>query len=146
MNFKNHLIAGTATSLIVGGGTFYLTRNIEQSIAFGLIALAGSQVSDIDTGSIPSRIFAWLGIAVSVFLLYLGYPTSSAVIGIIYMAFSSSGHRGLTHKWILPITCFIIAAISFKFPNMARYVWLAPFGVGICVHLIIDKIPPYKII
>lgn len=146
MNFKSHLLAGTATSLIVGGSTYYINRDIEIAVIFAIITIAGSLISDLDTGSIPSRIFAGLGIATSIYLLYIKHEKLAAIVGIVFMAFNLDHHRGITHKWILPIVCFILGALSFKFPNMARYVLLIPFGFGLSTHFIIDKIPPYKII
>lgn len=146
MNFKEHGLAGLATGLLVGAGTFYITKRADQSIVFALVTLAGSLAPDVDTGSIPSRIFAWIGIIASIFLMYKGLFKPAAIIGVVYMAFSSDKHRGFTHKWILPFGCFIVGALSLKFPQLARYLWLVPFGIGLACHYVVDKIPPYKVI
>lgn len=150
MNFKQHAAAGAATGFIVAGGSYYFLPDPRLGPVLGLIALAGALCPDIDTGSIPSRIFAWVGIAISLLLIYKGSPEPAAYIGIVYMAFSSDRHRGFTHKWILPIGCFVIGGISIyypeTFPILMNLFWLIPFGLGLVTHYIIDKIPPTKII
>ncbi len=150
MMFKEHAIAGLATGLVVAGGAYYFLPDPRLGPVFGLIAFAGSLAPDIDTGSIPSRIFAWAGIALSILLLHQNSPEPAAYIGIVYMAFSADKHRGFSHKWILPITCFLIAGVGIYYPDIfplfKRLFWLIPFGLGIITHFIIDKIPPTKII
>ena len=150
MNFKEHAAAGAATGLVVAGGSYYMLPDPRLGPVYGLIALAGSLSPDIDTGSIPSRIFAWVGIAISFLLIHENHPEAAAYIGIIYMAFSSDRHRGFTHKWILPIACFMIGGVGIYYPDVfpifTRLFWLIPFGLGLITHLIIDKIPPSKII
>ena len=144
-NFKGHLIAGTATGIITGGTAWYITKNPIAGLVFAGVTIAGSLAPDIDVGSIPSRIFAWIGIALSALMIYNGRPTIGAYIGIAYMAFSSDKHRGITHKWILPAACFIAGWYGYVTQN-SNYLMLVPFGVGLIVHLCLDKIPPYKII
>ena len=147
MNFRQHLLAGTATSLIVGGISMYMTRDIRVAGIFVIVTIAGSLISDVDTGSIPSRIFAWIGIIASILLIQRGYPKPAAIIGIVYMAFSSDHHRGFTHKWILPYICFAAGIFAYFYQAQYGYLGLCiPFGLGLATHFIIDKIPPYKII
>ncbi len=137
--FKEHLIAGTAAGLATGTGALYMYGDPKLAGFLCAVTVAGSLVSDVDTGSVPSRIFAWIGIAVSILLLYQGNPVPAAYIGIIYMLFSSDKHRGFTHKWILPIGCFIALLIT-------KQMWLGAFAIGLGTHYAVDKIPPYKII
>lgn len=139
MNFKEHLIFGSISGAVVLATSFYMSNNIEESLVFCAVTVAGSLVPDIDTGSVPSRIFAWIGIAVSCMFLYHGNSKPAAIIGIIYMLFSSDKHRGFTHKWILPIAC-LAWAYFFK------QTWPVAFGIGLATHYVCDKIPPYKII
>jgi len=146
MNFKNHLLAGTATGIITGATAWYITKNPSIGLVFAGVTVIGSLISDLDTGSIPSRIFAWIGIAASCFMLYTGKPKIAAVIGIIFMFFNLDHHRGFTHKWILPIVCFIAGGMALRYPQFRMYVALIPLGIGIATHLAADKIPPYKII
>lgn len=146
MNFREHSIAGTITGLIVGGTAYYITKNPEIGTAFAVITLAGSLLSDVDCGSIPSRIFAWVGIVLSVFLMYKGHNRYAGIVGLFYMSLSAGKHRGFTHKWIVPIMCLAIGVAGFYYPQFARYILFIPLGIGISVHLCLDKIPPYKII
>ena len=139
MNFKAHLIAGSIAGIAISAINYYFSKDLKSSIILGSITLAASLVPDIDTGSIPSRIFAWLGILVSCFLLYFKNPFPAAIIGIVYMAFSSDKHRGFTHKWALPICCFIASYLT-------KQLWLSAFGLGLIVHYVMDNIPPYKLI
>lgn len=148
MNFKAHAIAGSISGIsmslfayhcsdLIGYHSLY--HNLEKSIFFGLITLGASLAPDIDTGSFSSRIFAWIGIISSCILIYLNFPLASAIIGIVYMAFSSDKHRGFTHKWALPISSFIVFIIANVF-------WLLSFSIGLITHYIVDRIPPYKIL
>jgi hypothetical protein len=139
LDFKNHAIAGLATGSAVAGTSYYFSKNIEISFMMGAVTLAGSLIPDLDTGSIPSRIFAWIGIVLSLYLMYINQSKFAAIIGVAYMAFSAPKHRGLTHKWVLPIACLIGAYIS-------KQVWPGAFAAGLVTHFALDKIPPWKII
>ncbi len=139
MNFRNHAIAGLITGSAATGATYYHSKNIQFSFAMGAVALAGSLAPDIDTGSVPSRIFAWVGILFSCYLIYIKQTRFAAYIGLIYMVLSSGKHRGLTHKWIIPIVCFIGSYLS-------KQAWPGALAMGWACHLSVDKIPPWKII
>jgi membrane-bound metal-dependent hydrolase YbcI (DUF457 family) len=139
LNFKNHAIGGLVSGTIVAGVTYYFSKNAQVSFSMGAVTLAGSLLSDCDTGSIPSRIFAWLGVIFSIYLIYIKQPIFSAIIGIIYMSLNLDHHRGFTHKWIVPTACFIGAYFS-------KQAWPIALGVGVATHLSLDKIPPWKII
>jgi len=138
MNFKEHAICGAIGGTIVGAVSYYFTKNHQTSIYLGSITLAGSLAPDIDNGSISSRIFAWIGIIVNILLIYLRMSYAAAIIGIIYMIFSSDKHRGITHKWILPFLCFIGSYLIKDF-------WLTALGLGFMIHYISDKIPPTEL-
>ena len=146
MNFKQHLLVGSATAAIVGGTTMYMSKDIRVAGLFAVVTLAGSLVSDLDTGSIPSRIFAWLGIIASIVLIREGMPTPAAIIGIVFMAFNVDHHRGITHKWILPYVCLAVGVFGYYNPQYRYLLLCIPFSIGIMTHFACDKIPPYKII
>ena len=146
MNFRQHLLAGTATSLIVGGITLYMSRDIRVAGIFAIVTLAGSLIPDADTGSIPSRIFAWLGVIASIVLIKTGRPLPAAIIGICFMILNLDHHRGFTHKWIVPYACLIVGMIPLFFQANQYLTLLVPFALGVATHLLADRIPPYKII
>ena len=138
-NFKTHALAGLAASTILGGATIALTSNIKLGIAFGVSTLVGSLISDIDTGSIPSRIFAWIGIAISGLMMYFGKNQQAAIVGLIYMGLSSDKHRGFTHSWVLVAILMVLGFLAGYGKISPEFVLLAPLSFGIAVHLIIDR-------
>jgi len=139
MMFKQHLLAGSATALIVGGTTMYMTKNPYIAVAFAITTIAGSLASDIDTGSIPSRIFAWIGIVIAAVFMWYGKDKHSAITGVVYMAFSSDKHRGFTHGWILPIVCLVCAYLAYIHKIPLAFVFLGPFAIGLLTHKLVDQ-------
>lgn len=138
MKFKNHLIAGTATGIITGGTAWYITKNPEIGLSFAGVTLAGSLASDIDTGSIASRLFAWAGIIMAAVLMWYGKDRHAAIVGVVYMAFSSDKHRGFTHGWSLPAVCFVCSYFAYVREIPLQFVLLFPFAVGLLTHKAVD--------
>ena len=137
--FKEHVLAGTVTGVIVGAVTGYYSGSVGFGISNAIFVLIGSQLPDIDTVSIPSRIFAWLTIVFSGVMMYLGEHKQAAISGILYAAFSCDKHRGWKHGWPLIICCFVAAFLSTKniLPNY--YFLLAPLALGLISHKFLDK-------
>ena len=137
--FKEHATAGAIVGTIVGLGTAYVTSNMGYGFTFGVAAFTGSIIPDSDTGSIPSRIFAWVTIILSSILMYFGEYKQASVVGIIYAALSCGKHRGWTHGWTFIIACFAAAYLTTKgiLPNY--YILLGPFAFGLITHKFLDK-------
>lgn len=138
-NFKGHLIAGSISSVALAAGSYYLTGDVLLSTSWGSCVFIGSLAPDIDTGSIPSRIFAISGIIISAFLLYIGMTREAALIGIVYMAFSSDKHRGFTHGWMLIIATMCLGILGAYGKIHIFYSLLAPFSFGLIVHKVMDR-------
>lgn len=139
MNFRAHALAGTATGLITGATAWYITKNPVAGLAFAGVTVIGSLASDIDTGSIPSRMFAWAGIIIAALLMWYGKDRHSAVTGIVYMAFSSDKHRGFTHGWALPVVCFVCSYLAYIHKIPLQFILLFPFAIGLLTHKAVDK-------
>ena len=137
--FKEHATVGLVSGAIVGFGVGYYSSDYILGALFGMAVFVGSLASDIDTGSIPSKWFARIGIVLAIALMYYGQHKHASIIGLAYMGFSSDKHRGFTHGWPLIIVCFVVGyfgAIS-KIP--AYFVLFAPFGAGLLIHKLLDK-------
>lgn len=137
MKFREHAIAGLITGSAVTGASYYFSKNIQVSFMMGVVTLAGSLCPDIDAASIPSRIFAWLGIIFSVYFIYINQAVYGACVGIVYMAFNVDHHRGITHKWSMVVVCLIGMYIY-------KQAWPGALAVGLCCHYILDKMNPLK--
>lgn len=139
MNFKQHAIIGAASSGIIAVGSFALTKNPAIALTFGVSLFVGSIIPDIDTGSIPSRIFAVATIILAGILMYFGLDKHAAIVGIINAALRIDKHRGYTHSWLLIIVCSAIGIVA-AFGKIPEYfVLLAPFAVGLIVHYLVDR-------
>lgn len=139
MNFREHAIAGLITGSAVTGASYYFSRNIPFSLLMGAVTVAGSIAPDVDTGSIPSRIFAWIGIALAAVFMYFGKNKNAAATGIIYMAFSSDRHRGATHSWVLIMVCAGLGYAGFRQWMPIYFILMSAFSVGLITHKIIDS-------
>ena len=138
--FKTHNKWGIASALLYGVGSYVYTGNLKLSAISMVAILFGSLAPDVDTGSIPSRIFAWMGIALAAFFIVADKDRWAAIVGIIYMSFSSLKHRGLTHSMLLIVAC-VVAGMAASFGKIhPNYFYLAPFGFGLFIHsFIVDK-------
>jgi len=137
MNHKAHMIAGASTGTVIS--LFLLNyESTENALAGGFAVFLGSEFPDLDTGSIPSRVAARVGFLAGIVLIYFGFPLYAAIIGCIYMAVKAQPHRGITHSYLLPIICFVLARLVF--PQYS--VMITCFGIGLIVHNIIDHRNP----
>lgn len=165
MNFTDHKNYGLAVSALLGIAYYvYFAANyfrftgeiaysyplmIESLFMFAL-TFAGSQVSDLDTNSIPSKIVSiflmiWWG-----FVLFLEYYSSLfnisasmewqpvAISTFAFLVCSSSKHRSFTHAlgW-----CPILLAYAY-FTGL--YV-IGGFAIGMATHFYCDKISPLRL-
>lgn len=153
MNFKGHFIGGLGVAVLTGGG---LTVNEYSLTVAGITAAAvftGSQFPDFDTGSIPARWFGRIGFffnfAVLLYSLKMGnglnqWMIAATVVGLISLFSQGSKHRGLTHKYYIPL---ILAGLFFypEFKGTLLPFICAGLSAGIFTHLFIDCIFPWKI-
>lgn len=151
MNFKGHLIGGLSSGLIVGGIGLWLQLPLESAVTLGGAVFIGSQFPDLDTGSIPTRWFGRIGFlfsfAILMYSLKAGFGNltlAGYTVGLISLFSQGSKHRGLTHKYYIPL---ILGGLFF-YPVFEGT--LMPFiclglSSGIFIHLFIDGIFPWKI-
>lgn len=152
MNYKNHLIFGTASSVatpvimnIIGFGL-----NTKETVIIMASCLAGSLFPDCDTQSIPSRIYATLGAVLSVLCYFAGMSGFVWLIWIPFILAKMSKHRGWTHsKWLpigLTLAPYLLSALSIIFElfqyygSLAfnyRYIFIA-FSIGLITHILLD--------
>ncbi len=149
MNFKEHSNAGIVVSVPVIGLSYYIFQDIRTSLTMGICCFAGSLIPDLDTGSTPSRITAiallvWSLAAYSVYKFGVQIPQRWVFnielcfwANLIYIAFKASKHRGISHKYILPVTFAFIAFYT-------GYLWFTAIAIGIIVHLFVDRIYPWN--
>lgn len=152
MNYKNHLIFGTVTSI----ATPIIMNQIGFNLNMGEIAvivpvvIAGSLFPDTDTASIPSRMYAILGLITSVFFYIIGMSNFIIPLWLPFIFAKMSHHRGWTHSWYLPAglasmpyMLFVFTVDLPRFQHIAklmfeyRLVFMA-FSVGLVCHLLLD--------
>jgi uncharacterized metal-binding protein len=130
MLFKQHLAAGTAAGIAIGTATLYLTNEPKTAIAAGLITLAGSLAPDLDCHSIPSRILSAVCAVITGLMIYAKNYQVAAWMGLVFFIIKAQKHRGLTHSYFLPITCYGLFRLGFY--------GAVPFGFGLVIHYILD--------
>lgn len=139
MNFRGHFYG----SLLVGGVVGYSIHSysaLDQSLISFLMVVAGGNFPDVDTHSTPSRLISMIALFVSLYLFFSGYYDASALIGIGFMLCKSSGHRGWTHKYWLPVS-LIFLSFYFDF----YFFYMLSFSFGLCVHYVLDSIYPFSV-
>ncbi len=137
MNHKAHMIAGIFAGVSIAGFlSKYETR--EDAIVGGVACFLGSEFPDLDTGSIPSRMFARFGFLAAFGLLYYDQAYYAALVGIFFMFVKSQPHRGITHSYFLPLLLFLFSVVIFQ----EYAIMLSCFGVGLLVHYILDRRNP----
>jgi len=140
MNHKVHLLAGITAGFGVGS-FLYSYENQEQALIGGIACFLGAEFPDIDTGSIPSRVAARIGALSAIALIYLNLSFYAALIGTAFMIVKAQPHRGLTHSYLLPFMCFVLASTYYDYYSIAA----SCFGIGLIVHiLIVDRINPFN--
>ena len=151
MNFKGHLYSSMLVSLPL---LAFLETNTTVDSTISLLSvpafIAGGNFPDLDTDSKPSQYVAVMAFvvclllsAVGVFLWIIEFILLSNIIGIIFLLIKTFGHRGLTHKYYVPI---VMVAFSFSglIDGELVPVLSLSFALGNFLHLAMDKIWPWK--
>ena len=152
MNYRNHLIFGTVTSI----ATPIIMNQAGFSLDMGDIAviipavIAGSLFPDCDTASIPSRIYAILGVIWSVFFFIFEMNDFIIPLWLPFIFAKMSRHRSWTHARWLPVVLtaipFFLFRLTINYPRFHhiadlmyeyRLLFMA-FSLGLITHLILD--------
>jgi len=158
MNFKFHWSAG----LIGGAAAFALGLFLDAPGAYNLAlaggVVVGSQFPDLDTGSIPARWFGRIGGGTSLFLIIAGkiweislFWLIAALIGLVSLLTQGSKHRGLTHKYWIPLGLCLLSFLPYGtdwLPSLQEYLlpaMLRGFALGVVIHLLLDGIFPWQL-
>ncbi len=152
MNYKNHLIFGISTSIATPAIMNQIGYNLNPSDIALIIptVIAGSLFPDCDTQSIPSRIYAILGLITSVFFFIAGMNNFIIPLWLPFIFAKMSKHRGWTHSPLLPLGLILVPWLIFKttisslnYQHIAeltheyRFVFLS-FSIGLICHLVLD--------
>lgn len=153
MKYQPHLVG----SIIMSASFPFLAKEAGINLSFNDLALImpaivlGGNFCDIDTESIPSRIYAAIGTLLTLFWVYSNNYEFIWLIWIPFIAAKMFGHRKWAHSWKLPIVIvflpLIIDLIMFYFNFNIRFIQdliikyrqsVNGFAFGICTHLFID--------
>jgi hypothetical protein len=137
MDFKQHSRAGLIVSGIVLIAGLIVFKKIEQPLLWAVLVYLGAIFSDLDTQSIPSILVSRIGFVLSCIMLMLNKPWPPAIAGAAFFLIKSGKHRGFIHKWWLP-SAFMASGLIWSQPACLA------FGVGLIIHLMVDKISPLK--
>lgn len=138
MNFKDHLRFGVVGGIVTAAASGFVTQKPEEvAIIFGL-TVAGSLFPDLDTASIPSRITAFILTITGLLCIYYRelYPVVYFMWAFCFV--KSFKHRGFSHSWFIP-------AALIGLTLYLELLWFAAFGIGCIIHLVVDKIYPWKV-
>ena len=153
MNFGCHLGISTAISLGIPIIAREIGVPIDQAKEIYIIPaiILGGIFSDIDTESIPSKIYAGFAFIALIILAIKNKPWHGVMLMAPYLAAKISKHRGWTHSiytvFALLISPLIIATIAYLLPFNVQtisdiinnYYWLiVSFSFGICIHKFLD--------
>lgn len=152
MNFKEHnriaQLMSIPNALFLG---FATTVDAGLALASILPFVLGSSFPDLDTESIPSKRFASVALGVLVVCLFTGMWYGVAefliignIVGIIFLLFKKLEHRGITHKYWIPIILVVFAFSGLMKSDFIPVICFS-YGMGIVCHLIVDKIWPWDV-
>jgi membrane-bound metal-dependent hydrolase YbcI (DUF457 family) len=152
MNYPYHLAAGT----IVGLTAPLILKEVgisvpdqQQLLIFPAILL-GSIFPDIDTESIPSKIYAAFSLVCLAIFAIRHRPWHGVILMGPYLAAKISRHRGWTHSFklvfsliLIPLVVILLAIIVPSIGWLANllldyYITICCFAAGIIVHKILD--------
>lgn len=140
MNFMGHAIGASVAG--IGAAAYTITAGNTPLMALKVAGVlwVGGQIPDLDIGSIPTRWFGRLGFLAAGLLFGYGFLARdhsaiaiSSIIGLTALLLMAMKHRGPLHKYWLPGFCVFLGFFR------GDYLILA-FGVGMIVHLLLDRI------
>jgi membrane-bound metal-dependent hydrolase YbcI (DUF457 family) len=152
MNYPYHLAAGA----IAGLSAPIIMKEIgisipeQQQLAIFPAILLGSIFPDIDTESIPSKIYAAFSLFCLIIFAIKNKPWHGVILMIPYLAAKISRHRGFTHSFKLVISLILIPLVvtllAIIFPSidwlanllLDYYITICCFAAGIVIHKILD--------
>lgn len=152
-NYKGHiaggLVAGVAYSLVM------IVVPVEQFAEYAkllddwqalaavfVIAMLFALFPDVDTNSKAQDIFFWLVFIVDVVLIWGGYFTAAAFLGLIAMLPILTHHRGWTHaKWAMIVVPLPIVVVPFLYSETMLPIAIVYYGAAVAgyfSHLLLD--------
>lgn len=152
MNYPYHLAAGAIVGLsapIIMNEIGISIPEQQQLFVFPAIVL-GSIFPDIDTESIPSKIYATFALVCLTVFAIKHRPWHGVILMIPYLAAKISRHRGWTHslKFIFSLILIplIVTLLAIAFPSIGwlanllldYYITICCFAAGNVVHKILD--------
>lgn len=158
MNKDAHLIGSCVISAASTGILYYTDTNTSTNtlILCAIAVILGGNFPDVDTKSVPSKIYA-LMIALSFpILFYVGMFWYWFAFLVPFIAAQIWSHRSWTHsmKFIFALVGIVIAAelISFAIPDKLQYIkqiilrfdlQIVCFALGVFTHKFLDH-PIFK--
>lgn len=144
MKFLGHAVGAGVVGIIATALTLEAGNSLRMAAEIGGVLWLGGQVPDLDIASIPAKWFGRLGFLAAGLLFGYGFLARehgaiaiSAVIGLMALLLMAIQHRGPLHKYWLPAACVFMSLFQGNSLMMA-------FGLGIIVHLMLDKIFPWQ--
>lgn len=144
MNFMGHAVGAGIVGIGAAGFVLESGNSPLMAAKVGGILWLGGQIPDFDIASIPARWFGRLGFLAAGLLFGYGFLARdhraiaiSSMIGLAALLLLAMKHRGPLHKYWLPAFCIAISVFR------GDYLLLAA-GVGMIVHLLLDRIFPWQ--
>lgn len=134
--FKTHALSGAGSGFLVATGIGYITGRIDVAVTFWFFVFVGSILPDIDTGSIPSRVFSIATVIIAGIFIFKGMDRHAAITGILNAVMRIDKHRGFMHSLLLVIILLIIGAMGCFGKIHMYYSVLAPLSFGMFVHIV----------
>lgn len=140
--YRVHVVGGLGAWL-VAVGIHYTTAYASVSPWYGLCALLGSLLPDLDTKGKLSRVWILWSVCAGTASLYLKKYDYSAALAGLWLFFSWVPHRGVFHTYtaqgcVAGIIAYLCAYAGWCSPIQAAYVGLYVF-LGACSHLMLDS-------
>lgn len=152
-NYKGHIaggvVAGVAYSLAMTAVPVEqlaeyarLLDDWQALAAVFIVAMLFALFPDVDTNSKAQDIFFWLAVTVDVLLIYGGYYTAAALLGLIAMLPIVTHHRGWTHsKWamvVVPLPIVLVPLLAHDKLVPIAVVYYGAAVAGYFSHLLLD--------
>jgi len=142
-NFKGHLAGGIFIYLVA---MYWILSNqtisLSTSLEWLLFTLAGSLFPDVDTKSKGQKLFYWIALALSLFLLSNNRMQEFVILGLCSLVPLLVGHRGIFHKtWFVILVPASIAGICCLYmPHCEKIIMYDTFFfiMGALSHLWLD--------
>lgn len=152
-NYKGHIAGGLAAGVCYALAMAAVP--VEQLAEYGkllddwqalaavfVIAMLFALFPDVDTNSKAQDIFFWLVFIVDVLLIYGGYFTAAAFLGLIAMLPILTHHRGWTHaKWAMVVVPLPIVLVPWLYSDKLLPIAVVYYGAalaGYFSHLLLD--------